>query len=207
MRKKIFCNLDSIHLLVHTIIMKYLVVGLGNPSEEYKSSRHNVGFTILDALNVLDNWNKSTTCNLLYKWDGEIEYIKPLTMMNLSGKAVACVMEKHNLASKDVIVVHDDIDLAFGSWKISFGSGDGGHNGIKSIIESVGTKDFIRIRVGIAPITIFGNKKRPADTSAFVLKNFPNSKIKEVQSMASDISKAIDIIAKSGVEKAMNTFN
>lgn len=187
--------------------MKYLVVGLGNPSEEYKHSRHNIGFIVLDSILGAINWEKSTTCNLLYKWDGENEYIKPLTMMNLSGNAVSCVIKKHDLEPRNIIVIHDDIDLEFGKWKISEGSGDGGHNGIKSIIASIGTKDFIRIRVGIAPTTIFGNKKRPRDTSSFVLRKFPDSKIKELEKISSDIERAIEMISGDEVEKAMNEFN
>jgi len=187
--------------------MKKLVVGLGNPGEKYLTSKHNVGFIVLDELVGKDGWEKDTTCNILYKLSDDIEYIKPQTMMNLSGKAVACVKNKHDLEPRNIIVVHDDVDIASGEWKISVGSGDGGHNGIKSIIDSINTKDFIRIRVGIAPVSIFGNKKRPARIESFVLKNLSNKNLEKIKEMSKDIKSAIDMIVTGGEEKAMNKFN
>jgi len=187
--------------------MKKLVVGLGNPGEKYLTSQHNIGFIILDELLGKDEWEKDTTCNLLYKWDSDIGYIKPQTMMNLSGKAVSCIKNKQDLEPQNIIVVHDDVDIAFGEWKISIGGGDAGHNGIKSIIESLGTKGFVRIRVGIAPVSIFGNKKRPARIESFVLKNLSNKKLEKVKEISKDIKSAIDMIVTDGEEKAMNKFN
>ena len=187
--------------------MKKLVVGLGNPGEKYLTSKHNVGFIVLDELVGKDGWEKDTTCNILYKLSDDIEYIKPQTMMNLSGKSVLCLKNKQDLEPRNIIVIHDDVDIASGEWKISFGSGDGGHNGIKSIISSINTKDFIRIRIGIAPISIFGNKKRPARIESFVLKNLSSKNLEKIKEISKDVKLAIEMIVNDGEEKAMNKFN
>ena len=187
--------------------MTYLIVGLGNPGDKYIRSRHNAGFLLLDYIYGKEDWNKCTTCNLLYKNTEDALCIKPLTMMNLSGRAVLCRKEKHDIDIQNIIVVHDDVDLRFGEFKISKASSDGGHNGIKSIIESLGTKEFIRVRIGIAPTTLFGLKKKPRDTSAFVLKDFTNKQLRASEDMKDDIASILRMIQSDGVERAMNRFN
>ncbi len=197
----------------------FLIVGLGNPGDQYKNTRHNVGFFILDDLTGENDWNKCTTCNVLYKKTDtsllysqtqqliETLYLKPLTMMNLSGNAVVCRSNRHQISPKNIIIIHDDIDLAFGEWKISFGSGDGGHNGIKSVISALGTKDFVRIRIGIAPTTFLGKKKKPMNVEKFVLGNFPKKKIEKLKTLTPQIKEALEMIQKDGREIAMNRFN
>jgi peptidyl-tRNA hydrolase, PTH1 family len=185
----------------------FLVVGLGNPGEKYKNTRHNAGFIVLDKMIGNKDWRKSSSCDAFYRLDGEVGYLKPITMMNLSGRAVYCAMKNHDIKPENIIVIHDDIDLAFRDLKISFGSGDGGHKGIKSIINALGTKDFVRIRIGIAPTTLFGKTKKPNRVESFVLKNFPKKKIIELEKMSQNIKPAISKIISDGVESAMNEFN
>ncbi len=185
----------------------FLVVGLGNKGTRYENTRHNAGFIVVDEIQKGKTWEHSSTCNLMYSWDGSTEYIKPLTMMNLSGEAVSCAMRKHDIYSEEVIVVYDDIDLPFGEWKISFARSSGGHNGVKSVEEMLDTNRFVRIRVGIAPTTLFGKKKKPSVVDRYVLGPFPKGKVKALQKMAPEIQEAIETIIKDGREVAMNKYN
>jgi len=187
--------------------MKYLIVGLGNVGDAYMRSRHNVGFIVLDALYGESVWSKNTTCNALFYEDGESVYIKPLTMMNLSGESVSCAQKRYESDVDHIVVIHDDLDLALGEIRISKGSGDGGHNGIKSIIEKIGEKDFIRIRIGISPMTLFGNKKKPRNTSSYVLQNFSDTHLQKILSLKDDIREILSLISKGDLQKAMNRFN
>ncbi len=187
--------------------MKYLIVGLGNVGDTYMRSRHNVGFIILDALCGESGWVKNTTCNAFECVSDESVYIKPLTMMNLSGQSVSCAQEKYKSAVDHIVVVHDDLDLALGEIRISKGSGDGGHNGIKSIIEKIGDKDFIRIRIGISPMTLFGNKKKPRNTSSYVLQNFSDTHLQKILSLKDDVQEILSLISRGDLQKARNTFN
>ena len=130
-----------------------IIIGLGNPGKKFKDTRHNVGFEFIDQLAKkleIKNWKKNKKANCFYfKFDEEIELVKPLTYMNNSGQTVKYIQKKHNLKSKDIIVIHDDIDIPLGKIKISEGSGAAGHKGVQSIIDAIGTKDFKRIRIGI----------------------------------------------------------
>lgn len=143
-----------------------IVVGLGNPGKKYENTRHNVGFMVVDQLVdyvqhgqsplVLknDEWHVSTTGQLEYRWLGvgesEIELVKPHTFMNKSGKAVAYVLRKHpHLSSDDIYLVHDDLDIPLGKFKIQKGTGPRVHRGVSSVEQVLGTKDFWRVRVGV----------------------------------------------------------
>jgi PTH1 family peptidyl-tRNA hydrolase len=132
----------------------YLIVGLGNPGEEYFSTRHNVGFHILDEL--ASRWNAP-----LYqeKWQAQyasvsvenrkVHLVKPLTFMNRSGNSVAQFYRFYKLSPDQLVVVHDDLDMAPARVKLVRGGGNGGHNGIKSLVETLGVKDFLRLKIGI----------------------------------------------------------
>jgi PTH1 family peptidyl-tRNA hydrolase len=130
-----------------------LIVGLGNPGEKYRKTRHNIGFMVIDALAD----QKSD--------DFVLE--KPGTFMNESGKAVKKLLANSKFSAADLVVVHDDIDLPLGEFKISFGRGSAGHKGVQSIIDALGTKDFQRIRIGICP-----EIGKPEKVEEFVLKKF-----------------------------------
>ena len=145
-----------------------LVVGLGNPTPAYKNSRHNVGFMVIDA--ILDNQNptkinKAFFNGELYKISKTL-FLKPLTFMNNSGESVVKVVNYYDV--KKIIVIHDDLEIPFGSFRIKSGGGNGGHNGLKSIDAHIG-KDYIRVRIGIS---------KPAfkdDISNYVLSDFSKS--------------------------------
>lgn len=150
-----------------------LIVGLGNPGKKYERTRHNVGFVIVDKL--------ATTYGLRFVpakklqadiAKGELEskrvvFLKPETFMNNSGLAVHAALSFYKLTPDDLIVVHDDKDIPLGETRVQVGRGSAGHNGIKSIFECLGTKNFTRIRVGVAPAVILHG-----DTANFVLSNF-----------------------------------
>ena len=180
-----------------------LIVGLGNPGTQYEGTRHNIGFMIVDSF--LDELKlgpyKEKFSGLVAQGNFEKERIailKPLTYMNESGTAVHKILDYCKILSDDMIVVHDDIDLPFGRIKIKFGGGDGGHNGIKSIIEELGSNNFGRIRVGIG---------RDRDVTKHVLSNFSKT---EKETISLTIQQSIEVmksIMVNGYEKTMNTFN
>jgi len=149
-----------------------LIIGLGNPGKSYTKTRHNIGWLVLDKLADKDKWSESKKGKLLHlhqtRDNHEIELIKPLTFMNNSGQAIAYALKKHNLTASDIIVVHDDKDLILGKIKVQTGASSAGHNGVKSIIEHLKTKDFTRVRIGVAS----DNSRKMADTSKFVLNKF-----------------------------------
>ena len=137
-----------------------LIVGLGNPGEKHLKTRHNVGFAVVDKLvdqlrssgHILENdWKESKTGNLLYVWAGsEVELIKPQTFMNNSGESVTAGKGKHqNLKVDDIYVIHDDLDIKLGEFKLQKGKGPRNHNGVLSIYDQLGTKDFWHVRIGI----------------------------------------------------------
>ncbi len=124
-----------------------IVVGLGNPGLEYQNTRHNIGFMVLDKM--ISDFKFDKKFNALISKTESVIYVKPQTYMNLSGQAVAKIAHFYNIASSNIIVVQDDIDMEFGKIKYKKSSSDGGQNGIKSIIENLGTKDFPRVKIGI----------------------------------------------------------
>jgi PTH1 family peptidyl-tRNA hydrolase len=166
-----------------------LIVGLGNPGSKYKKTRHNLGFMVVDLLAGDEKWRESKKANCLYvkkqMADQEVELVKPLTYMNNSGQTVSHIQKKHRLNSQDIIIVHDDIDLALGEIKIQEGRGAAGHKGVQSIIEQLGNQDFIRVRIGIRPAEL------SMDTEKFVLQKFTPEETKIIQET---ITKAVPMI-------------
>ncbi len=163
-----------------------LIIGLGNPGRKYEKTRHNVGFNVLDKLlkTIKEDWKESKKAQALFckaEINGqETEFLKPNTYMNNSGVTVAYAVKKHpNLKPEDIIVIHDDKDLPLGEIRVQINRGPAGHNGVKSIIEHLGTQNFTRVRIGIASDKLDTAK----DTGEFVLNKFSkteNDKLKEV---------------------------
>lgn len=184
-----------------------LIVGLGNPELKYFFTRHNMGFGAIDSLCDILGGIKldDTKYNGAYiktKYNGEdIIVAKPLTYMNLSGDFVAPIANFYKINPKDIIVIHDELALDFGRIKISYQSSSAGHNGIESIIEKLGTKDFIRVRIGIGPIPPQINQ------IDFVLMKYDKSALSEVNEICERSARAALKIIDDGLEKAMNEVN
>ena len=154
-----------------------VIVGLGNLGDEYKKHRHNIGFMAIDAIaenNNVSVWKKKFKSLIAegHIEDSKIFFVKPQTYMNCSGYAVREVLEFYSLKPEDVIVFHDDIDLARGTVRVKQGGGDGGHNGLKSLDEQIG-KNYTRVRLGIGrPVTTEGDIVKGEAVVNFVLSNF-----------------------------------
>jgi len=185
-----------------------LIVGLGNPGKEYESTRHNLGFMLIDKLAHDEGISvNSRECSSLVG-RGDIEgtrtkLVKPQTFMNLSGQAVACLLAKleSDAAIKQLVVISDDLALPFGKIRIRERGSAGGHNGLKSIIASIGTNEFVRLRIGIQPEHPISDSKR------FVLDSFSRSERPVVEETIEQSAKAIRTIIRDGALKAMSEFN
>jgi PTH1 family peptidyl-tRNA hydrolase len=195
----------------------FYIVGLGNPGEKYTDTRHNVGQAYLEQFNTLGSlaWNKSKPASAQYAKatiaGQPVEFVLPETFMNKSGDTLAYYVQKHGAKPEECIVLHDDVDLAIGEIKISKGRGDGGNNGIKSIIARLDSKEFVRVRIGIAPRHWWtGEVKRPkagVELERFVLQSFNRKERAQLEVVYKTIDAAIEVLVTDGPEKAMNQFN
>ncbi|HMK60313.1 MAG TPA: aminoacyl-tRNA hydrolase [Dissulfurispiraceae bacterium] len=186
----------------------WLIAGLGNPGEKYSATRHNIGFMVLDDLAERNSISFSAKDEYLIG-KGTIErvnatLIKPLTYMNLSGAPIKKVLKKSNLIHdgeiSNLIVVHDDLDLNVGIVKIRRNGSSGGHKGIESIIGETGTKEFIRIKIGIG-------RDSGIPVEDFVLRKFRPAEKKGIEDGILKAVNAIELILAGGIEKAMNECN
>ncbi len=172
----------------------YLVIGLGNPGEKYRKTAHNTGFRVVSLLREiadLPSFEKDNTLNAL-KTKGKIEekdvvVLLPLTYMNLSGEAVKKALKRFNLDLQNLVLVHDDTDLPIGTLRFSFSRGSAGHKGVSSVIRSLGTKDFIRLRIGVSKKIEKENKK----AIDVVLKSLSPDAEKAEQRAAEELKKGI----------------
>jgi len=198
-----------------------VIVGLQNPGAQYEHTRHNIGSVAVRAFGKemgFPQFVASAACAADIS-EGVIEgkdvrLLLPATFMNASGSAVKKALVDANLSTgakgtDNLIVVYDDLDLPIGTFKISYGRGAGGHNGVRSIIERLGTEDFVRVRIGIAPVSLFGTMYRPSGerVSPFVLKKFSTREQKKVESVFPDIVRAIEAVITTGKDVAMNQYN
>ena len=184
----------------------YLIVGLGNPEEEYKNTRHNMGF---DSVNKIANQynieiNKNKFKGLI--GTGIIEnkkviLLKPQTYMNLSGESIREAMNFYQIKEEELIIIYDDIDIEPGIVKIRKKGGAGSHNGMKSVIENIKTKDFTRIRVGI------GTPTHKGDLINYVIGKIPEEERKILDGATTKAKDAVIEIFKNGVDNAMNKIN
>ena len=197
----------------------YYIVGLGNPGAEYVATRHNIGWLVLDALcsrfhlptpllqnSVSGRVTAGTISGV------EVSVLYPETFMNNSGTAVKKFVPAD--VYKKMIVIYDDVDLPLGVVRVAFGRGDGGHNGLKSIIEKTGTKDFIRLRIGIAKKTIWPWQKevikRPqagGPLERFVLGKLTRHELEQLEKINEQVAEILTVILQYGHVTAMNRYN
>ena len=182
-----------------------LIVGLGNPGPQYSWTRHNAGFMVLDRLSHVSGIpiTRKAFSGLAGdgNWAGERVYLlKPQTFMNLSGRSVAEALRFYKLSPSDLIVIHDDLDIPFGKVKLKEGGGHGGHNGLRSLAQELGSSAYVRVRVGIG---------RPVhgDVVNYVLTNFAKGEMETLLEVADGALDALEMILKEGMPKAMSIFN
>ena len=186
--------------------MDYLIVGLGNPGKEYEKTRHNAGWILLDEMFPEVEWGRDSYANAgtvtVSLADQRTLLVKPATFMNNSGESVEYFIKKKDIQPEQVIVIYDDIDLALGKIKISFDRGSGGHNGIKSIEAHLGSREFIRIRIGISKIAENGEVIKPN-----VLGKFEPGELETLAEVSKQVKLAIHTILSEGKDAAMTEFN
>ena len=189
------------------LIIPELIVGLGNPEPKYDNTRHNIGFSAVDELAKI--WQLDLKENKRFQGSfaegvaggKKIRLLKPLTYMNRSGQAVRAVTDWYKLKPQSVLVIYDDMDLPVGRLRIRFTGSAGGHNGMKSIISHLGSKDFPRLRIGI------GKSGGGKETVGHVLGKFSPTENKIVEEVLYVSVKAIELSLKEGIEQSMNRYN
>jgi PTH1 family peptidyl-tRNA hydrolase len=184
----------------------WLVVGLGNPGPQYEKTRHNLGFMLIDVLAVRMQTRVSREeCRALVGRglieNKTVELAKPQTFMNLSGEAVSCLVAKEDRSIERTIVISDDLAIPFGTIRIRPGGTHGGQNGLRSIIDRLGTQEFIRLRIGIQP------EHPVTDASGFVLGNFASGDAKTLEKILEEAADAVETIIRDGVDATMAKFN
>lgn len=186
-----------------------LIVGLGNPGGEYESTRHNIGFMVVDKLEkelargVPPAWVKDEKKNVLTVRFGDLLLVKPQTFMNKSGFAVKALVNFYKLTPADVWVVHDDIDLPLGKIKIRERGSSAGHNGVESIIRELGTNEFVRFRLGIGR----GVEEGRGSVISFVLSRFRQSEAGTFKHLIKHAASAVQLGLDRGIDHAMNRYN
>jgi PTH1 family peptidyl-tRNA hydrolase len=183
-----------------------LIAGLGNPGPKYAATRHNIGFMVVEHL--------ASEAGIALKKSGhqgiygvgrlggeEVMLLLPQTYMNLSGASVTSAYKSLGLRPGDLVVIHDDIEIPFGTLRIRAGGGHGGHNGIRSIREVLGTADFLRVKVGV------GRPPAGGDVSAWVLGGFGAEERKRLGCVTETSAKAVETVVVRGLQCAMNEFN
>ena len=184
----------------------YLIVGLGNPENEYAHTRHNMGFDTINQIaknnNIQITKNKfKGLCESTIIQNQKVILLKPQTYMNLSGESVKEVAEFYNLKPEEIIVIYDDIDIEKGHIKIRKKGGAGSHNGMKSVVEELQSTDFARIRVGI------GQPEFKSDMINYVIGKVSQEEQEILQQGVEKAAEAVEEILKNGIDIAMNKFN
>jgi PTH1 family peptidyl-tRNA hydrolase len=192
-----------------------LIVGLGNPGPEYQAHRHNIGFTVVEAL--AERW-RAGAFRGQSKFEAEIAtcqhggetqvLLKPQTFMNLSGRSVGKALAFYQKKAAELVVVHDEIDLPLGKLRLKQGGGHGGHNGLRSIQSVVGA-EFIRVRLGVGrpPQLPTGGEERDRRVADYVLSPFPRAEQAELSALIGRAAEALEALLARGLQKAMNDFN
>jgi peptidyl-tRNA hydrolase, PTH1 family len=187
----------------------FLVVGLGNPGKEYAGHRHNVGYRVADLLasRVGAKFGRSKRAHAEVA-EGRLGYggpklilIKPLTYMNLSGGAVSQLAQFFKVPVENIVAVHDELDVPYGQVRVKRGGGEGGHNGLRSMSRSLGTKEYARVRFGI------GRPPGRQDPADFVLSDFGGAERKELEFLVDRAADVVEAVVLEGVEWAQNKYH
>jgi PTH1 family peptidyl-tRNA hydrolase len=182
----------------------WLVAGLGNPGKKYSWTRHNIGFLALEeiigrlGLEFRERPDYNTCSGSI--GDERIIFLEPLTFMNRSGAAVREILGKNNIVHENIIVIHDDLDLDCGRLKIRKKGSSGGHRGVESVIQSIGSNAFIRVKIGIGRDPLMPSED-------YVLSKFRKNELPEIKEVIMTAADAVESIIKEGPDKAMNKFN
>ena len=184
----------------------YLIVGLGNPENEYANTRHNMGFDTINEIAKNNNINiTKSKFKGLYETGiiqgKKVILLKPQTYMNLSGESIKEICDFYKIESKDIIVIYDDIDIEKGKIKLRKKGGPGSHNGMKSVVQELGTTEFPRVRVGI------GQPEFKSDMINYVIGKVPEEEQKVLHEGVKRAAEAVEEIVKNGIDIAMNKFN
>jgi len=176
-----------------------LIVGLGNPGSNYETTRHNIGFMVIEELIKKFNANKLSSSSFkgeLYKFQNHF-LLKPLTFMNLSGESIVAVKKFYKI--DEVVVIHDDLDLPFGTLRFKIGGGHGGHNGLKSTDEKIG-RDYIRVRVGI------GKPEHKTEVASYVLSDFNKDEVSKLNDIIEHIVNSIEFLLSNSLENTSSKY-
>lgn len=184
----------------------YLIIGLGNPTNQYAGTRHNIGFSVITKIADKNNIDMNikvhkAICGKGFLAGEKVLLMEPQTYMNLSGEAVRDAVDFYKLSNEEIIVIYDDISLDVGQLRIRKKGSAGGHNGIKNIIAHLGTDEFMRIKVGV------GNKPQGWDLADYVLGRFPEAELPVVRDAVEQSAKACEKILADGIDAAMNQYN
>ncbi|MEH0984014.1 aminoacyl-tRNA hydrolase [Micromonospora sp. CPCC 205556] len=187
----------------------WLVVGLGNPGREYAGNRHNVGFMVADLLagrtGAKFGRHKRAVADVAEGRLGfggpKLVLIKPLTYMNLSGGPVASLAQFFKVPPERVVAVHDELDIPYGQLRVKIGGGEGGHNGLRSMSKSLGTKEYVRVRFGI------GRPPGRQDPADYVLSDFGGAERKELDFLVDRAADVVESVVTKGVEPTQNAYH
>ena len=179
----------------------YLVAGLGNPGDKYKYTRHNIGFLVIDE--ITKNLSTTNITNPLFKAIVQkistTLFVKPQTFMNNSGESIVSIANYYKIPNENIIIIHDDLDLPFGTVKFKNGGGHGGHNGLRSIDEHIG-KDYTRIRIGI------GKPQNKKDVADFVLSNFSKNESNYLEDIIVHVIKALEVLKNDSLNTVKSLY-
>jgi PTH1 family peptidyl-tRNA hydrolase len=186
----------------------WLIVGLGNPGPQYQGNRHNVGQMVLDELAARMGSGFKTHKARAQVVEGRlgiggprVVLAKPMSYMNVSGGPVSALAGFYGIALDHVVAIHDEIDIPFNTLKLKLGGGEGGHNGLRDISKALGTKDYLRVRVGV------GRPPGRMDTADFVLRDFGTAELKELPFLLDEAADAVELVLRDGLLAAQQKFH
>lgn len=184
----------------------HIIIGLGNPTDKYQATRHNIGWDAITRLSddyriPLDFRKHKAICGKGYIEGEKVVLAQPITYMNLSGESVRELVDYYKVSPEDIIIIYDDISLDVGQLRIRKKGSAGGHNGIKSIISHLGTDEFPRIKIGV------GDKPKDWDLADYVLSRFAAEEQATIREALKDTSEACKLMITSGMDAAMNQYN